>query len=172
MHVKKYYCPIIQWKRGKKTSADHRKSLLIITNWFIGNLEDHFITNILISLCEIQEILYLPDKNRSPLRILRWLLATFQHSMLLKMHISAILKSMTKRKFYGTYYHSLIRHSGEQYCIFSGGTSITKKEETIFQTLKKFANLTPNHQPENIIYNSLIKVLYITFTSLPIYISQ
>ena len=95
----KYYCPIIQWKRGKKNSADHRKSLLIITNWFIGNLEDHFIANILISLCEIQQILYLPDKNRSPLKILRWLLTTFQHSMLLKMHISTILKSTTEVKF-------------------------------------------------------------------------
>ena len=79
---------------------------------------------------------------------------------------------MMDRNFYGTYYYSLIRHSGEQYCIFSGGTSITKKQETIFQTLKKFANLTPNHHPENIIYNSLISVLYITFTRLPIYISQ
>ena len=119
--------------------------MLIITDWFIGNLKDHFTTNILISLCGIQEILYLPDKNRSPLTILRLLLATFQHSVLLKIHISTSLKSMTERKFYGTCYHSLIRHSGEQYRIFSGGTSITEKEEAIFQTLKNFTNLAPNH---------------------------
>ena len=150
---------IAQSFNGKeaKNSADHRKSLLIITNWFIENLKDHFTTNILISLCEIQEILYLPDKNRSPLTILRLLLATFQHSMLLKIHISTSLKSMTERKFYGTYYHSLIRHSGEQYRIFSGRTSNTEKEEAIFQTLKKFTNLTSNHHPENVIYNALIR---------------
>ena len=153
----KYYCPIIQWKRGKK-SADHRKSLLIIANWFVGNLKDHFTTNILISLCEMQEILYLPDKNRPPLTMLRLQLATFQHSMLLKIHISTSLKSMAKRKFYGRYYHILIRHSGKQYCIFSGRTSNTQREEGIFQTLKKFTNLTSNHHPENVIYNALIRI--------------
>ena len=75
--------------------------------------------------------------------------------MLLKIHISTSLKSMTEQRFYGTYYHSLIRHSGEQYCIFSGRTSYAEKEEATFQTLKKFTNL--NHHPENIIYNALIR---------------
>ena len=105
---------IAQSFNGKeaKNSADHRKSLLIITDWFIENLKDHFTTNILISLCEIQEILYLTDKNRSPLTILRLLLVTFQHPMLLKIHISTSLKSMMEQKFYGTYYHNLKRHWG------------------------------------------------------------
>ena len=106
----------------------------------------------------MQEILYLPDKSRPPLTMLRLQLATFQHSMLLKMHISTSLKSMAKRKFYGRYYHILIRHSGKQYCIFSGRTSNTQREEGIFQTLKKFTNLTSNHHPENVIYNALIRI--------------
>ena len=84
------------------------------------------------------------------------LLATFQHSMLLKIHINTSLKLKTEPQFYGTYYHSLIRHSGEQYCIFSGRTSNTVKEETIFQTLKKFTNLTSNHHPETVMDNALI----------------
>ena len=31
-------------------SADHRKSLLLITNWFLSNLKSHFSTNILTTL--------------------------------------------------------------------------------------------------------------------------
>ena len=90
--------------------------------------------------------------------MLRLQLATFQHSMLLKIHISTSLKSMAKQKFYGRYYHIWIRHSGKQYCIFSGRTSNTQREEGIFQTLKKFTNLTSNHHPENVIYNALIRI--------------
>ena len=64
---------------------------------------------------------------------------------------------MTEQKFYGTYYHSLTRHSGEKYPVFSGESRNTEKEEAVFQTLKKFTNLTSNHHPENVIYNALIR---------------
>ena len=36
-----------------QNSADYRKSLLIITHWFIENLKIHFTTDILISVWEI-----------------------------------------------------------------------------------------------------------------------
>ena len=52
-------------KKRQKNSADQRKSLLIIKNWFVQSLKDPFNTNILISLRQIQEMLYLPDKNMS-----------------------------------------------------------------------------------------------------------
>ena len=95
MHVKNIIARSFNGKEAKN-SADHRKILLIITNWFIESLKDHFTTNILISLCETQKVLYLPDRNRSPLTIFHLLLATFHHSMLLKIHISTSLKSMTE----------------------------------------------------------------------------
>ena len=46
-----------------KNSADHRKSLLLISNWFLSNMKNHFSISILITLCEIQEILYLHDQK-------------------------------------------------------------------------------------------------------------
>ena len=66
---------------GKETqnSVDRRKSLLIIKSWFIENLKIHFTTNILISFCKPQEIIYLPNKNRSALTILSLIPATMQH---------------------------------------------------------------------------------------------
>ena len=39
-----------------KNAADYRKSLLLVTNWFLSNMKDHFTKNILLTLCEIQEI--------------------------------------------------------------------------------------------------------------------
>ena len=52
-------------EKETKNSAGQRKSLLIIKNWFVQSLKDPFTTNILISLRQIQEMLYLPDKNMS-----------------------------------------------------------------------------------------------------------
>ena len=66
-------------RKEAHNSADHRKSLLIITHWSVENLKIHFTTKVLISLCGIQEIIYLPDKNRSSLKILPLISATFQN---------------------------------------------------------------------------------------------
>ena len=96
-------------------SADHRESLLLIKNWFLSSLKNHFSTNILTTLCEIQEILFLPDKKRSVQKIVRLIFSTFKRAMLLKIHLDGKLKSETERKNFGTCYYSLIRHSLEQY---------------------------------------------------------
>ena len=76
-----------------KNSANHRKSLLLMTNWFLSNMKNHFSTYILITLCEIQEILYLPDQRRSVQKIMRLIFSTFKHAMLLKIHLDSKLKS-------------------------------------------------------------------------------
>ena len=76
-----------------KNSADHRKSLLLMTNWFLSNMKNHFLTYILITLCKIQEILYLPDQRRSVQKIMRLIFSTFKHAMLLKIHLDSKLKS-------------------------------------------------------------------------------
>ena len=150
---------IISTFNGKeaKNSADHR-SLLLLTNWFVSHMKNHFSTNLLETLCKIQEILYLPEEKRNAQKILQLILALFSHAMIIKIHMDGHIKSMSERKFYGIYYHSLIRHSAEQYRLFSGRSSNTEKEEAVFNTLKKFANLTSNHHPDNMIYNALVRI--------------
>ena len=59
---------------------------------------------------------------------------------------------MTDKNLYGKYYHTLIRHSGEKYCIFSGRASNTETEKAIFKTLNKVTILTSNHHLENVIH--------------------
>ena len=82
----------------------------------------------------------------------------FKHVMLLKIHLDGKLKSKTEQRFFGIYYHSLIRHSPEQYQLFSGRSSNTEKEEAQFNALKTFTNLTSNHHPENVVFNSIIRL--------------
>ena len=47
LHVKNFIATSFSGKGGQN-SADHKKSLLIITHWFTENLKIHFTTNILI----------------------------------------------------------------------------------------------------------------------------
>ena len=78
--------------------------------------------------------------------------------MLLKIHLDGKLKSKTEQRFFGIYYHSLIRHSPEQYQLFSGRSSNTEKEEAQFNALKTFRNLTSNYHPANVVFNSIIRL--------------
>ena len=66
------------------------------------------------------------------------------------------IKSQTKQKFNGICHHSFIRHSPEQYWLFSGRSSNTEKEEAQFNALKTFTNLTFNHHSENVVFNLII----------------
>ena len=65
---------------------------------------------------------------------------------------------MTRRKFFGCYYHSLIKHSPEQYRILSGRLANTEREEATFNFMKVVTNLTSNHHPSNIIANAIIRM--------------
>lgn len=104
------------------------------------------------------ELLYLPDSKRNVQNILRLVNATHVHAMIIKINLRGKLKSLTSRKFFGVYYHSLIRHSSTQLRIVSGRTANTEKEEAFFNPIKTMTKLTSNNHTENVICNALIRV--------------
>ena len=57
--------------KDAKISSDHRESLLIVCVWLMKIQPDHFVTKILLTHAEIQEILYKTDEYRSTTSILR-----------------------------------------------------------------------------------------------------
>ena len=118
----------------------------------------HFATEIFTTLVEIQEILYATDQHRNRASILRLQNICFKHAMLLKIHLQGCLKSLTSRKLFGSYYHSLIIHAPQQYRLVSGRTSNTESEEATFNAIKITTNLTSNHHPPNVIVNALIRL--------------
>ena len=112
--------------------------------------------NIFLSMLETEEILYFPDKNRNCILILRLYLRTFVFSMIIKIHLQGKSKTLTKWKFFGTYYHYLNRHTAEQYGLFPGTSTNTEKEEATFNKIKVYTNLSSNHYLENLILNAVI----------------
>ena len=91
-----------------------------------------------MSLAEIREILNSTEKEG--------LNITFKHAMLLKTHFANKLKKLTEWRFLLAYYHSLIIHACQQYCINYGGTANTKKEVAMFTTIKNNTNLITRYQ--------------------------
>lgn len=143
--------------KDAKNSSDYRKSLLIICLWLLENKPSHFITDIFLTLSQIQEILYSPEEERTCKKILRLNNLIFTHSMILKINLKNNLKVLTERKFFGIYYHSLVRHSSQQYRIISGRAANTEKEEALFTKLKDDTKLTSNFHPENVVSNAVIR---------------
>ena len=125
--------------------------------WFLENYEDHIFRDIITTLCEIQEIKYLPDNQRSPQTVLRLYKITFIHMLCLKMNLRRNLKNLTRKKIFGSYYYSLIHHCPQQYRVISGRTSNTESEEATLNILKTFTNLASNNHPDDIVSNNLIR---------------
>ena len=115
-----------------------------------------YLTEILITLAEIQEILYAPEKERNVVKVLRLHNITFKHAMLLKIHFANKLKKFTIRKYFGVYYHSLITHTRQQYLIISACAANTEKGEAMFTTINNNTKLTSNHHPDNVISNVML----------------
>ena len=89
---------------------------------------------------------------------MRLISTSFLHALFLKTNIDGNVKSAKERKIFGIYYHSFIRHSCEQYKLFSGWSANTEKEGGTVNTLKIFTDLTSNHHPQNVIFNSLVRI--------------
>ena len=97
-----------------KNGSDYRDSLIIVATWFLQNHPFHFATDIIITLAEIQEILYSPETKRSIQSVFRLRNVTIRNAFLLKIHMQDNIISMTGRKYFGSYYHSFTKQSPEQ----------------------------------------------------------
>ena len=82
-----------------KNSADHRRSLLLLTNRFLSHMKNHFSRILLETLCKIQEILYLPEEKGNAQKVLQLILALFSHAMIIKIHMDGHIKSRLKESF-------------------------------------------------------------------------
>ena len=132
--------------------------MVVVCFWLIKHYPNHFVTEIFTTLVEIQEILYATEEQTNRVSILLLQNVCFKHAMLLKLHIQGQLKSLTSRKFFGSFYHSLTKHAPEQHRIVSGRTSNTEKEKATFNSIKVATNLASNHHPNKIIANALIRL--------------
>ena len=113
-----------------------------------------YYTEILKTPTKIQELPYLPEKERSTTKILRFYKTTFLHTLLRKQYFENNLKVLTAKKFY---HHFLMTYAREQYRIVSGRSTNSEREEALFTSMKNSTNHTSNHHHNNIISNILIR---------------
>ena len=113
-----------------RSSFDYHKILLAMCAFFIERFPGTYYIKILKILTELQELLYLPEKEKSTTKILRFYYTTFLHTLLLN------LKVLTARKFLDVYYHFLMIHTREQYRSISGRSANSEREETLFTSMK------------------------------------
>ena len=105
------------------------------------------IQTLLDSLTELSKLLYSPTQSCSPKLV---------HAMTCK-EVIGQPKSLTSRKFYGRYWHSLTAHAGKQSRIISAKSTNTEEEERHFNILQGVTRLTCR-RPGDIITPSLIRL--------------
>ena len=140
-----------------KNSSDYRKSLLIVTNWLIQNLPEPYVTKIFSTFAEIQETTYAVEEKRLCPKILRLSNLTFTHALLMFIHIKDNQNSLTSRKLFGVYYHSIIKHAPIQFRLFSGRTANREEEEAMFTAIKRDRNNSSNFHPDNVMKNIILR---------------
>ena len=143
------------WKRSQKLYRSQEKIIACERLVPFTNTKPFFEESTGNTLSNTRDLIFTRAKKKSTKNITTH---TFfvQSCMIIKIHMEGHIKSMSERIFYGIYFHSLIRHSAEQCCLFSGRSSYTDKEEAVFNSLKTFTKLTSNHHPDNMIYNALV----------------
>ena len=143
--------------KDSKRGVDYRTSLIKVCCHFMKEYSESKITEILSTLSEIQKVLYQQESHRTNENILHLYCQTFLQMIVIKINLENNIKSMTKRKFFGKYYHAIISHASDQYRIINGRSSNTESDERHFHTIKDISNNTSNHHPDNVISNAFIR---------------
>ena len=147
---------LVGLNKDTKRAVDYRKTVIHLTVALKNIIPDQ-IYQLLLTCCEMQEILYAGEESRNASQILRYHLVSYKHACLLNDIIGKKPNTITPRKLYGKYYHALIRHAGHQLRLISGKSSHAEQEEREFNYLKSVAKLTTNHHPDNVSFNLWIR---------------
>ena len=139
-----------QLKRG----CDYRKALLQLSLYIDGKIDSRYC-DLLLSLCEIQEIFY--SNERTPALVLHLYNLTFMHASTM-VHLLKTPIALTERKLFGQYFHALVCHAPQQFRVMGLPSSNAEDEERMFQFLKSAATWTSNHHPDNVLSNAFIRL--------------
>ena len=143
-------------QKDKIRGVDFRLSAIIMCNTIRGKCRPS-VQQLLDSLVEISRLLYAPAEERTPKFVLRFYNMTFQHAHLC---ISIINKpkSLTQRKFYGQYFHSISTETALNSRVVSPKSTNTEDEERHFSRVSSICSATSSRAPDHIIINSIIRM--------------
>ena len=145
-------------QKEQKRCCDWRKILLLITSNTHFQI-DGIVHRLLMTLSEIQRILYLDDDHRTAKEILRLHNVAFEHFVLLKrvMKTKKFSANMTRDKMFGKYSHNLMVHAPMQYRLISGKSVNVENEERFFNTIKAITKNTSDKKAGHLIGNLIVR---------------
>ena len=115
------------------------------------------IKQLLCTLVNISQILYLSDSSRTPKTVLRLYNITWLHHELCSELIPKP-KTQARDRLYGAYFHDLVVHAPPQYqivCLRSTNTESTERE---FSQIKHIGLKATNRRPENVLTTVLLSM--------------
>ena len=151
---------MIGLNKDTKRAVDYRKTAINLSIHLKDKINND-IYQILLTGCNMQEILYAFEQERNMKLILRYHLQSCILTYLLIDLVRKKPKGITMRKLYGKYFHSLSRHAGKQLRIVCGKSTHAEPEERTFNLLKTVTKLTSNHHPTNVTFNLWIVIFII-----------
>ena len=145
-------------EKDRKRCCDRRKILLYMTNSLHHQINGK-IDRLLMTLSEIQRILYLGEDFRTAKNILRLHNCCFQHFVLLKevFPVEKLSERMSRDRFFGKYQHNLCVHAPLQYRLVNGETINCEDEERCFNLIKNITKDTSNYKPGHVIGNLIVR---------------
>ena len=146
----------INSSKEKLRGSDYR-FWAVILSMLLGNKARLTIAQLLNTLAELCELCYAPDHKRSPRFILRFYNVAFLHG---NAYTKVFKKpeTLTFRKMYGTYWHSLMSHTPFVSRIISLSAVNTEEEEHHFADINSISRRTSNGKPGHIIPNSVLRL--------------
>ena len=109
-------------------------------------------------MVEISRIGYKPASCRSPREVLRLHNQSFLHAMWCKTLVGKTPKALTRRKFFGRYWHSLTTHAPIVYRMISLSSIHTEEEERTFNQIQSIASRTSSRRHDEIIVPTLVRI--------------
>uniref|UniRef100_A0A7M5VER0 Uncharacterized protein n=2 Tax=Clytia hemisphaerica TaxID=252671 RepID=A0A7M5VER0_9CNID len=139
-----------------KNGGDYRRSLVDLTIYLDGEMTDAYV-KLMRQLAELQEIAYSGEEKRTAKSILRFHNVSFLHADLM-IELFEKQKSMSRRKLFGQYNHSLTSHAPIQYRILDLVSANTEQEEAAFNFMKEVSKHASNHHPDNILLTCFLRI--------------
>ncbi|KAI8511919.1 AP-5 complex subunit zeta-1 [Branchiostoma belcheri] len=138
--------------------VDYRKHLLTVTVKMATQDGNPKAIALLESLCNITHILYLGEQDRTNQQILRLANQTYLHGILVREVIGTETKSITKRKLYGQYWHSLTTHAPMLYRIVNLKSVNAENQERMFDSLKGILGQTSSRRPSEVVGMGVLRL--------------
>ena len=146
---------------GKSTlrCVDYRKAAILVSQAFRkADVRVEADIKILVDTAvEICEIMYSQDNMRTQRNILRLHNITFLHGRLC-VTLFSNPKSISQRKMFGTYFHSITCHSAQLYRTINLRSLNTEHQERTFNQINSISQQTSNRHPQHVIDNAVIRI--------------